>query len=189
MQIKPGTLIALFLSMLFSSMASAASQQEQEAQAATAAYQACDLADTGVEVAHNLAECERLAELGHRHAQFQMGNFCYEGVALEQDYACAAHWYTQASSQGHAQAQLQLGMMYASGQGVAVNKAQAFIILKMSAINGSDLAYDQADRILLEMNSQELDIANRVLAKIFLRFVQSIQQNSQTTFDLQSYLG
>lgn len=189
MQIKPSTIIALFLSMLMSTMASATTQQDQEAQAASAAYRACDLAAAGVEPAGNLAECERLAELGHRHAQFQMGNFCYEGVVLEQDYARAVYWYTQASSQGHAQAQLQLGMMYASGLGVAVNKAQAFIILKMSGINGSELAYDHADRVLLEMNSQELDIANRVLAKIFLRFVQSIQHNSQAGFDLHSYLG
>lgn len=137
----------------------------------------------------NLAECERLAELGHKQAQFQMGNFYYDGVLLEQDYAQAAHWYTQASSQGHAQAQLQLGIMYANGVGVPVNKAQAFIILKMSAINGVDAAYDQADLVLLEMSGQELDIANRVLSRIFLRFVQGIQHSSQANLDYPLGMG
>ncbi len=178
MHIKHRPFLA-FLCLMFLLAGFSAHASEQDRQAA-AVRQACELAAGQQDLVAALARCEELAELGHRHAQLQMGNFYTEGVLLAQDYAAAVHWYTQASAQGDAQAQLQLGLMYAKGMGVPVNKAQAFIILKMSAVNGSDEAYDYADLVLLEMSSQELDIANRVLAKIFLRFVQSLQHNSQS---------
>ena len=40
------------------------------------------------------------------------------GVGVEQDYAKAAAWYERASEQGNADAQNNLGVMYAEGKGV-----------------------------------------------------------------------
>ena len=42
----------------------------------------------------------------------------FNGGGVPQDYSEAAAWYRQAAEQGHANAQFNLGWMYANGRGV-----------------------------------------------------------------------
>lgn len=129
--------------------------------------------DTSLESA--LEFCSGQAVLGYAQAQYNLGNYWYEGVLTEPDFARALHWYEQASVQGHAGAQFRLGQMHAAGEGVPVNRAQAYVILKMSAINGSDDAYDAADALETEMSSLEQEQANQVLSRLFRRYLRHIQ--------------
>lgn len=138
----------------------------------------CTLSQDNPNLASELTHCIQLAELGYDYAQYELGNYWYDGVLTEQNYNEAIRWYSQASMQGHPEAQLRLGLMYAKGQGAAVNKAQAFIILKMAAINGSDEAYNEADRLILDMETQELELANQVLSQIFRKYLQQIQDHN-----------
>ncbi|MBE1043783.1 SEL1-like repeat protein, partial [Escherichia coli] len=46
--------------------------------------------------------------------------------------------------QGHAQAQYHLGTMFFRGEGVPANNVQAYIVLKMAAVNGAEDALDSA---------------------------------------------
>lgn len=138
----------------------------------------CTLSQDSSNLASDFNYCIQLAELGYDYAQYELGNYWYDGVLTEQNYSEAIRWYSQASMQGHPEAQLRLGLMYAKGQGAAVNKAQAFIILKMAAINGSDEAYNEADRLILDMETQELELANQVLSQIFRKYLQQIQDHN-----------
>ncbi|MCK9236468.1 MAG: sel1 repeat family protein [Thiopseudomonas sp.] len=138
----------------------------------------CTLSQDSSNLASDFNYCIQLAELGYDYAQYELGNYWYDGVLTEQNYSEAIRWYSQASMQGHPEAQLRLGLMYAKGQGAAVNKAQAFIILKMAAINGSDEAYNEADRLILDMETQELELANQVLSQIFRKYLQHIQDHN-----------
>jgi TPR repeat protein len=61
--------------------------------------------------------------------------------------------------------------MFYRGEGVPANTIQAYIVLKMSAINGSDEALDSADQVALQMQRDELEIANQVLAQIFRSYL------------------
>uniref|UniRef100_UPI00260B7424 tetratricopeptide repeat protein n=1 Tax=uncultured Neisseria sp. TaxID=237778 RepID=UPI00260B7424 len=47
------------------------------------------------------------------------------GLGVRQDDAQAVQWYRRAAEQGHAQAQVLLGVMYENGQGVRQDYAQA----------------------------------------------------------------
>ena len=58
------------------------------------------------------------------------------------DLAQALQWFEQASLQGHAQAQHRLGLMFFRGEGVPANNVQAYIVLKMAAVNGAEEALD-----------------------------------------------
>lgn len=136
----------------------------------------CQPLQPGPGLKEGLELCIRQAELGHANAQYIMGNYWYEGELVEQDFQQAMHWYEQASLQGHAGAQYRLGMMFAAGEGVAVNRSQAYIILKMSAINGSDLAFDASDRLDALMSKEERQQANDVLSHIFRRYLRQIQE-------------
>jgi uncharacterized protein len=55
------------------------------------------------------------------------------GTGVQQDYAKAVEWYTKAAEQGMPRAQFNLGSMYAGGQGVPVNFAEAYYWLALAA--------------------------------------------------------
>lgn len=130
--------------------------------------------DTPLEnLAHALEQCRGLAEGGDAQAQFEMGEY-YHGH-LPKDLAQALHWYEQASLQGHADAQLRLGTMFWHGEGVPANAMQAYIVLKMAAVNGSEDAMDSADEVADGMSREQLEHANRVLGEIFRNYLQELQ--------------
>ncbi len=55
--------------------------------------------------------------------------------------------------------------MFFRGEGVPANNVQAYIVLKMAAVNGAEDALDSADLVAEQMNRDELDIATRVLGR------------------------
>lgn len=125
-----------------------------------------------------LQDCLTFAQLGYADAQFALGEYWYQGQHAPRDYEQALKWFEQASIQGHALAQLRLGSMFYRGEGVTANSIQAYIVLKMSAINGSDEALDTADRVAAQMPLNDLEIANQVLAQIFHNYLLELSDES-----------
>jgi len=71
--------------------------------------------------------CIKDAESGKAEAQFALAGFYEQGqFDLPQDYFEAAKWYRKASIQGHAGAQLYLGILLAQGQGVKSDFIEAY---------------------------------------------------------------
>ena len=68
--------------------------------------------------------------------------------------------------------------MFARGEGVPANRVQAFIVLKMAAINGAEDAMDSADEVADGMSREQLEHANRVLGEIFRNYLQELQAHS-----------
>ncbi|NLD15855.1 MAG: sel1 repeat family protein [Gammaproteobacteria bacterium] len=171
----PGLLLALALPSLHA--------EEDAPLLIEAAPRTCQPLQYGPLLAAELELCIQQAELGHANAQYQLGNYFYDGILTERDYGKALHWFEQASLQGHADAQLRLGLMFARGEGVSVNRSQAYVILKMAAINGSDDAFDASDLLDGQMSNEELQHANDVLSHIFRRYLKHIQaQDADTPF-------
>ncbi len=123
-----------------------------------------------------LEQCRRFAKGGDVEAQYELGEYFYN-APQGRDVAQALYWYEQASLKGHADAQLRLGTLFWQGEGVPANKVQAYILLKMSAVNGSEEAMDNADQLTTEMNRDELTRANRVLGDIFRNYLQELQSD------------
>jgi TPR repeat protein len=59
-----------------------------------------------------------------------------EGFGMPQDPEQAAYWYRQAADKGHAEAQFNLGGLYASGKGVKRDEEQAARWVSVSASQG-----------------------------------------------------
>jgi TPR repeat protein len=75
---------------------------------------------------------ETRAGHGDAEAQFSLGvKFARDGAA--QDYAQAAEWYLKAADQSHSLAQFNLGIMYASGQGVPRDEAKSRVWMQKAA--------------------------------------------------------
>ena len=56
---------------------------------------------------------------GDATAQFNLGAMYYYAQGVAQDYAAALSWFRKAADQGYAEAQNNLGVMYATDQGHA----------------------------------------------------------------------
>lgn len=128
-----------------------------------------------------LAACEQAARNGDPQAEYELGEFYYDGRHAPRDLAQALNWFEQASLQGHAQAQYRLGMMFFRGEGVPANNVQAYIVLKMAAVNGSDEAMDSADQVSEQMPRGELEIASQVLGQIFRNYLLELQTRDAPT--------
>lgn len=135
----------------------------------------CSLNTAPEDLPDALAACQQAAQNGDPQAEYELGEFFYDGKRAPRDLAQALNWFEQASLQGHAQAQYRLGMMFFRGEGVPANNVQAYIVLKMAAVNGSDEAMDSADLVSARMQREELEIAGQVLGEIFRNYLLELQ--------------
>ncbi|AYC34405.1 sel1 repeat family protein [Pseudomonas cavernae] len=135
----------------------------------------CSLNTSPEALAEALSTCRQAAQNGDVQAEYELGEFYYDGQRTPRDLSQALNWFEQASLQGHAQAQSRLGMMFFRGEGVPANNVQAYIVLKMAAVNGAEEAMDSADLVAAQMRSDELEIATQVLGQIFRSYLQELQ--------------
>lgn len=129
-----------------------------------------------------LENCRSEAEAGDMQAQFEMGEFYYQGERTERDLDQAIKWYEQASVQGHPDAQYRLGLMHIDGEGVERNLPQAYIILKMAAVNGQDAAMDASDLLSEKMSEEEIAAATQVLGTLFRNYLRQIREEQLRQF-------
>lgn len=118
--------------------------------------------------------CQTAALSGDADAAYELGELNYNGVQRPKDFRKALHWFEQASLKGNAAAQHRLGVMYFRGEGVTANNVQAYILLKMSAVNGDEEALDTADLVSAQMRREEIDSATLVLSQLFRDYLQAI---------------
>lgn len=131
----------------------------------------CALDSDAAELPNALAACRQAALEGDAEAQYELGEFYYDGQRTPRELPQSLSWFEKASLQGHAQAQHRLGSMFFRGEGVPANNVQAFIVLKMAAVNGSEEALDTADLVSAQMRREELEIASQVLGQIFRNYL------------------
>lgn len=135
----------------------------------------CALDSPAEELPAALSRCEQAAQNGDLQAEYELGEFYYDGKRTPRDLSRALSWFERASLQGHALAQHRLGMMFFRGEGVPANKVQAYIVLKMAAVNGSEEALDSADLVAEQMTRNELEVATQVLGQIFRNYLMELQ--------------
>ena len=63
----------------------------------------------------------------------------YRGLGVEQDLKEAAKWFQKTANQGNANAQHNLGVMYANGKGVEQNYVTAYAWESIAATNGDNI--------------------------------------------------
>lgn len=117
--------------------------------------------------------CEQTANAGDAQAQFELGEYYYTQTPKNLDKAL--DWFQKASLQGQADAQYRLGAMFFHGEGVKANNVQAYILLKMAAVNGAEDALDMADEVTEQMPRDELEHATQVLGQIFRKYLLELQ--------------
>ncbi|MDU2612967.1 MAG: sel1 repeat family protein, partial [Pseudomonas aeruginosa] len=64
----------------------------------------CALNTVPEELQQALAACQQVANGGDAEAQYELGEFFYDGERIPRDLQAALNWFEKASLQGHAQA-------------------------------------------------------------------------------------
>ena len=135
----------------------------------------CTLNTQPEDLAEALAACEAAAKAGDAEAEYELGEYYYDGKNTARDLDKALSYFEQASLKGHAMAQFQLGTMFFKGEGVPANNIQAYIVLKMAAVNGAEDALDTADLVAEQMSRDQLETATQVLGQIFRKYLLELQ--------------
>ena len=94
----------------------------------------------------------------HPVIQTFVGDHYYYGDGITQNYAEAIKWYRLAAEQGYADAQYNLGLMYANGEDVPEDKVLAYMWWNLAAANGNDGASKNKDIIAERMTSSQNEI-------------------------------
>jgi TPR repeat protein len=78
------------------------------------------IGDTIEVVDKMIEECKRAAEAGDAMAQYNLGQFYYNGTGVTVDQREAIKWYTRAAEGRFRDAQFNLGLCYRNGTGVNI---------------------------------------------------------------------
>ena len=109
----------------------------------------------------DLNEAARSLQKSAAHGD-AFGQYLLGSVKLErQDYAQAAVWFRKAAMQGMPQAQEQLGLLLKQGQGVSLDKSEAYVWLLVSydAGNQSANVASALVQVQAELSNEQLDQA------------------------------
>ena len=126
----------------------------QKGAAAGDAYDQLNLGaayDNGIGVARDIDKAlhwyEKAAEQGVAEAQFNLAHLLVE---QEMSASVAAEWMRKAAEQGMVDAEYLMGVIYAEGIGVEVNRDEARLWLQKAVAQG----HEEAQRFLQEVEKQ-----------------------------------
>jgi TPR repeat protein len=80
---------------------------------------------------------------GNADAQLRLGNYFWNGNAVEPNYPEAIGWWRKAADKGNPEAQTDLGTMYLDGAGVPQDFEMAALWLRKAADQGWDVAQER----------------------------------------------
>jgi uncharacterized protein len=99
---------------------------------------------TNPDVNQAIAWYTKAAEQGQAVAQFNLGNFFYQGKwGVTPNFATAFFWYQKSAAQGFVLGEKGLALCYANGKGVAADQIRATELFQSAANKGD--AYSQAE--------------------------------------------
>ena len=81
---------------------------------------------------------------------------------LHKDFAEAAKWLKLAAEQGYSPAQYELGLIYRTGYGVAVDQVQSYVWLNLAAAAGVQQAVAARDEIMHALSPKQLSQAQKI---------------------------
>jgi TPR repeat protein len=92
-----------------------------------------------------------------------------KGQGVKQDYKAAINWYRLSAEQGHAKAQVNLGVLYGTGKGVSRNPVYAHMWGNIAASNGKKNGAGLRDAIARNMTTLEIEKAQKLARECVLK--------------------
>ncbi len=126
-----------------------------------------------------------LAEGGSSEAQYRLGDLYYKGQGTPQDYLAAGKWYARAAGQLDTpwapEAQVNLAIMHALGQGMPVDLPGALMWDEIALACGSDLALAERDLLAARLGPVQAVRARQLAQEWLARHGRSRPTAATTT--------
>ncbi len=94
----------------------------------------------------SIAQLEQQAQLNNAEAQYRLGLAYETGEGVRRDLSLAAHWYQQASENGHRAATYNYAQALEYGRGIKSNPAKAVLLYTKLAAEGDPSTYGKIAR-------------------------------------------
>lgn len=117
------------------------------------------------QVPEELGKSSEAAKPSDATAQQRVGRSYLDGPERADDRRKTFYWTRRAALSGDHGAQYKLGKMLESGRGVARNVVSAYVMYRVAAASGNQLAREASDRLKQELSSDEMATAERRLRK------------------------
>ncbi|MCY9874166.1 J domain-containing protein [Vibrio barjaei] len=130
----------------------------------------------------SIAQLEQQAQLNNAEAQYRLGLAYETGEGVRRDLSLAAHWYQQASENGHHAATYNYAQALEYGRGIKSNPAKAVLLYTKLAAEGDSSTYGKIARLYRDFN---IDIANEDQAVLWY----DLARTQSTEFDAEYALA
>ena len=117
---------------------------------------------------------QRAADQGEVSAWHNLGRSYNFGTGVEQDFEAAEDWYRQAADRGYTQSLFFLGTLYATDHGSDTSYNSdiiAYAWLHNAAELGDQTARPIAERLLLKLDSDEIETAKQLAERYKDRYI------------------
>ncbi|WP_417581650.1 tetratricopeptide repeat protein [Nitrincola sp.] len=114
------------------------------------------------------------ADQGEVSAWHNLGRSYNFGTGVEQDYEVAEDWYRQAADRGYTNSLFFLGTLYATDHGSDTSYSSdiiAYAWLQNAAELGDQTARPIAERLLLKLDSDEIETAKQLAERYKARYI------------------
>lgn len=107
--------------------------------------------------------CQGAAKQNYGPAQYCVGYLYQRGLGTPADPKEAAKWYGQASKDGNRAAMMALAEMYSKGEGISINRPEAYYYLFLAHGRGAPDAQTRAQTLWKEMSKDDIKHLERKL--------------------------
>ncbi|KGK43062.1 hypothetical protein LH51_02885 [Nitrincola sp. A-D6] len=117
---------------------------------------------------------QRAADQGEVSAWHNLGRSYNFGTGVDQDFEIAEEWYRKAADRGYTQALFFLGTLYATDHGNDDSYSSdiiAYAWLHNAAELGDQTARPIAERLLLKLNSDEIETAKQLAERYKAKYI------------------
>lgn len=114
------------------------------------------------------------ADQGNVSAWHNLGRSYNFGTGVDQDFEAAEDWYRKAANRGYTQSLFFLGTLYATDHGSDESHSSdiiAYAWLQNAAELGDQTARTIADRLLLKLDSDEIETAKQLAERYQARYI------------------
>ena len=121
------------------------------------------------EAPDSIARVQRLADEGDAEMQYRLGLWNFWALPSARDLGLALYWFCRAAERGHRAAQIHLGLMYWTGNGLPRDPLQAYLWFSLAARTAPGIAAEYRERMAHDHLTKAQVAMARALEAAWLR--------------------
>ena len=119
------------------------------------------------------------AEAGNDESQIVLAAMYDQGIGVEQSFEDAFYWASKSAVQSNTVAQVMVGQMYFTGQGVKLNKVNGLAWVMLAFQSGSELADIVGNELIELMTEEEVEQSLTKLEELTAKLKEKVSEDEK----------